>query len=192
MGRGTQDQGQGQYRSRDEGYQTRSRDAQGMGRNAANTRMPSMQGSPSRDRSGNYPQAMSPMGNGVASTPWGDMDWMKLREGFQGRDQGGHPGAQSQTHRFSPSGGTNPEGFRPQGVNPITTAGSVAGTQQSPTSSVETGVTPPSSTVGAQPAPQGPPPANPSGQAASPGQPSGPLQGQGNPQALIQALRQAR
>ena len=157
------------------------------------------------------PQAAFPgMDGGMSSQPWGDIDWMKLREQFaQGQGQGsgwmealkvnasqggahanGMTQAMSQARAFSPSGnaGNNQVGFRPQGGNPVTTAGSVAGTQQAPTSSVETGVTPQSSTAGAQPAPQGPPPAAPTGVAPTPANPGA----GGNAQALIQALRARR
>jgi hypothetical protein len=160
-----------------------------------------------------------PMGNfpgsdgGMTTQPWGDIDWMQLREQFaQGQEgQGGGAGwmealknknqsgtgqphmngmtqAMSQARNYSPSGSATGEGFRPQGINPITTAGSVAGTQQSPTASIETGVTPQSTGAGAQPAPSGPPPAAPTGVAPQPGAPSG-NPGGGNAQALIAALR---
>ena len=164
------------------------------------------------------PQAAFPgMDGGMSSQPWGDIDWMKLREQFAQQGQGGQGGgggwmealkgnsapssgrphmngmtqAMSQARSFSPSSGGSQEGFRPQGGNPVTTAGSVAGTQQAPTSSVETGVTPQANIAGAQPAPSGPPPAAPTGVAPTAQQPGG--QGMGaNAQALIQALRARR
>ena len=139
------------------------------------------------------PQATmpGPMGQ-IGSQPWGDVDWMQLREQFQGgMGNTGHnraPQARSQARQFSPSGGPSQQGFRPQGIDPITTAGSVAGTQQSPTATVETGVTPPSHIAGAPQAPAGPPHQEPAAPAPLPGNnPGGP-----NAQALIKALRAQR
>ena len=81
--------------------------------------------------------------------------------------------------------------FRPRGANPITAAGSVAGTQQSPTNATPSGITAPASVSGAHPdgsSPTSPQPARPSGNAPTPSRPHGIGPGS-NSQALIQALR---
>jgi hypothetical protein len=210
MGRGSQGQsGQGDsYGSQMSSSNNQGQQGQRMG--GGQGRLPNMQGSPFQGRG---PMATMPGADGgISSAPWGDIDWMKLRDQFsQGQQGGGGSGgwmealknrgnqqgrgaphangmtqAMSQARAFSPSSGGSQEGFRPQGINPITTAGSVAGTQQSPTASIETGVTPQSAVAGAQPAPAGPPPAAPTGVAPAPAQPGG---GGANAQALIQALR---
>jgi hypothetical protein len=215
MGRGSQGQTgqQGSYSNSMSGNSANEQTAGGgmAGRTAGGQgRLPNMQGSPFPGRG---PMATMPGADGgISSAPWGDIDWMKLRDQFAQGQQGGggagwmealknrgnqqgrgapHPNgmtqAMSQARAFSPSSGGSQEGFRPQGINPITTAGSVAGTQQSPTASIETGVTPQSAVAGAQPAPAGPPPAAPTGVAPAPAQPGG--AGGANAQALIQALR---
>jgi hypothetical protein len=215
MGRGSQGQQgqQGQQQGQQMGGyggSSGSNAMQNMRGGMGHSRLPNMQGSPFPGRG---PMATMPGADGgVSSAPWGDIDWMKLRDQFaQGQQGGGGSGgwmealknrapqgrgaphangmtqAMSQARAYSPSGGGSQEGFRPQGINPITTAGSVAGTQQSPTASIETGVTPQSAVAGAQPAPSGPPPAQPTGLAPAPAQPGG--AGGANAQALIQALR---
>ena len=219
MGRGSstgQDQGGGGNFGQQ--VQSQAQNMQGQAQNMQ-SRMQGMQGR--LPQMGQHPFQTGPQATmpgqdgGISSQPWGDIDWMKLREQFA-QQQGGQGGgggwmealknrgnqtgrphmngmtqAMSQARSFSPSSGGSQEGFRPQGVNPITTAGSVAGTQQSPTSSVETGVTPQANIAGAQPAPTGPPPAAPTGVAPTAQQPGG--QGMGaNAQALIQALRARR
>jgi hypothetical protein len=212
MGRGSQGQSgqQGSYSNSMSGNSDQQTAGGGMAGHRG-ARLPNMQGSPFQGRG---PMATMPGADGqIASAPWGDIDWMKLRDQFAQGQQGGggsggwmealknrgnQPGrgaphmngmtqAMSQARAFSPSSGGSQEGFRPQGINPITTAGSVAGTQQSPTASIETGVTPQSAVAGAQPAPSGPPPAQPTGVAPAPAQPG--AGGGANAQALIQALR---
>jgi hypothetical protein len=211
MGRGSQGQTgqQGSYSNSMSGNSANEQTAGGGMAGHRGSRLPNMQGSPFPGRG---PMATMPGADGgISSAPWGDIDWMKLREQFaqgqqggggggwmealknRGNQQAGRPAAagmtqaMSQAQAFSPSSGGSQEGFRPQGINPITTAGSVAGTQQSPTASIETGVTPQSAVAGAQPAPTTPPPAAPTGVAPAPAQPGA---GPGaNAQALIQALR---